>query len=169
MTSSSVGVHRHLPHTFILLSLLRALSSSELSAGRIGFTSLVLLWVRAGEGAYYIINPSNFTFRSSISSPLFSRFCFVFIRRRWENNAGVWVCVARRISRTRTGLLLFIWTVWNYFLWGCQWRPEEEVWKITFDAYFKDIASSDASSVTDFDRFGVLNFCPLQPILISFN
>lgn len=106
MTSSSVGVHRHLPHTFILLSLLRALSSSELSAGRIGFTSLVLLWVRAGEGAYYIINPSNFTFRSSISSPLFSRFCFVFIRRRWENNAAVWVCVARRISRTRTGLLL---------------------------------------------------------------
>lgn len=82
MTSSSVGVHRHLPHTFILLSLLRALSSSELSAGRIGFASLVLLWVRAGEGAYYIINPSNFTFRSSISSPLFSRFCFVFIRRR---------------------------------------------------------------------------------------
>lgn len=82
MTSSSVGVHCHLPHTLIVLSLLRALSSCELSAGRMRFTSLVLLWVRAGEGAYYIINPSNFAFCSSISSPLFSRFCFVFVRRR---------------------------------------------------------------------------------------
>lgn len=93
MTSCSVGVHCHLPHTFILLSLLRALSSSELSAGRMRFTSLALLWVRAGEGVYYIINPSSRINLQLHLQPTVLTFLFWFLYRESEKIMLVWGCV----------------------------------------------------------------------------
>lgn len=92
-TSSAARMRHHFPHVYCAF-IPPALSSSEFSFKRIGFTSLVLLWARAREGVYYIINLFNFIFHSSIFSPLFSRFCFVlFLYRGGEETMLVCGCM----------------------------------------------------------------------------